>query len=174
APMIKDSLRNGMNSRTRSEIVSGNRSYIIEQPLEGNNPGASTIGIRSIHLRRTRIDLRSDRQVDQDVDRRMRAQRQQVASRLRAEGAEQAQTVRAEADRQRQVIIAEAERDAQRLRGEGDAVAAATYAEAANRDPAFYAFQRSLEAYRAAFADGQGVIVLDRDDGFLRFLDSDR
>lgn len=174
APIIKDSLRNEINSRTLTEIVSGDRSEIIEKQLEGINRGASTIGIRIIDLRLKRIDLPTDSQVIQDVYRRMRAQRHQVASRLRAEGAEQAQTVRAEADRKRQVIIAEAERDAQRLRGEGDAVAAATYAEAANRDPSFYAFQRSLEAYRAAFADGKGVIVLDRDDEFLRFLDSDR
>jgi len=104
----------------------------------------------------------------------MRAQRQQVASRLRAEGAEQANTVRAEADREQAVIAAEAERDAQRLRGEGDAQAAKAYAAAANKDPGFYAFQRSLEAYRKSFADGQGVIVLDRNDPFLQYLNKDR
>ena len=70
--------------------------------------------------------------------------------------------------------LAEAERDAQKLRGEGDAEAARIYGEAANRDPAFYAFQRSLEAYRASFADGQGVIVLDKDDPFLQYMKSDR
>src|SRR3546814_19644785 len=84
----------------------------------------------------------------------MSAQRQQVASRLRAEGEEQAQTIRSEADRERTVILAEAERDAQKLRGEGDAPATRIYGEAANRDAGFYAFPRSLEAYRAAFEDG--------------------
>ena len=72
------------------------------------------------------------------------------------------------------VILAEAERDAQRLRGQGDADATRIYGEAANRDPAFYAFQRSLEAYRASFDDGNGVIVLDRDDPFLQYMRSDR
>ena len=72
------------------------------------------------------------------------------------------------------MILAEAERDAQRLRGEGDARATALYAAAAQKDPGFYAFQRSLEAYRKSFEDGNGVIVLDRDDAFLQYLGDDQ
>ncbi|MGY0797979.1 protease modulator HflC [Lysobacter sp. A286] len=174
APIIKDSLRNEINARTLKEIVSGDRSEIIERQLDGINEGAATVGVRIIDLRIKQIDLPTDSQVIQDVYRRMSAQRHQVASRLRAEGAEQAQTVRAQADRERTVIIAEAERDAQRLRGQGDAEAAATYAKAANKDPAFYAFQRSLEAYRDAFDDGQGVIMLDNEDDFLQYFGNDR
>src|SRR3546814_495156 len=105
---------------------------------------------------------------------RMSAQRQQVASRLRAEGDEQSQTIRSEADRERTVILAEAERDAQKLRGEGDAQATRIYGEAANRDAGFYAFQRSLEAYRAAFEGGDSVIVLDSSDPFLQYMRNDR
>ena len=97
-----------------------------------------------------------------------------IAGPCSAEGEEQARIVRAQADRDQTVLVAEAERDAQKLRGEGDAEAARIYGEAANRDPAFYAFQRSLEAYRASFADGQGVIVLDKDDPFLQYMKSDR
>jgi membrane protease subunit HflC len=82
--------------------------------------------------------------------------------------------VRSQADREQAVIIAEAEADAQRLRGEGDSTATRIYGEAASKDPGFYAFQRSLEAYRKSFADGQGVIVMDRDDPFLQYLKSDR
>jgi membrane protease subunit HflC len=109
------------------------------------------------------------------VYRRMSAQRKQVASQLRAEGEELSQKIQSEADRQRAVIAAEAERDAQKLRGEGDAEAARIYAEAANRDPSFFAFQRSLEAYRKSFAaGGDSVIVLDRNDPFLQYLRSDR
>jgi membrane protease subunit HflC len=104
----------------------------------------------------------------------MRAQRHQVASQLRAEGAEQANEIRARADRDQAVILAEAERDAQKLRGEGDAEAARLYGTAAGADPAFYAFQRSLEAYRESFKDGQAVIVLDKDDPFLQYMRSDR
>jgi len=173
APIIKDSLRNEINARTLTEIVSGDRSEIIGPQLEAINKGASTVGVAIVDLRIKQIDLPTDSQVITDVYRRMRAQRHEVASRLRAEGAEQAQTVRAQADKQRAVILAEAERDAQRLRGEGDATAAAIYAEAAQKDPAFYAFQRSLEAYRKSFEDGNGVIVLDRDDAFLQYLGDD-
>ncbi|MFC3551120.1 protease modulator HflC [Lysobacter cavernae] len=174
APIIKDSLRNEINARTLSQVVSGSRTEVIGPQLTSINEGAATMGVQIIDLRIKQIDLPTDSQVIQDVYRRMRAQRQQVASRLRAEGAEQAQTVRAQADREQAVIVAEAERDAQRLRGEGDATAARAYAQAANKDPAFYAFQRSLEAYRKSFADGEGVIVLDRDDPFLQYLKSDR
>ena len=174
APIIKDSLRNEINARTLTEIVSGDRSEIIGPQLEAINKGASTVGVAIVDLRIKQIDLPTDSQVITDVYRRMRAQRHEVASRLRAEGAEQAQTVRAQADKQRAVILAEAERDAQRLRGEGDATAANIYAEAAQEDPAFYAFQRSLEAYRKSFKDGNGVIVLDQDDAFLQYLGDDR
>lgn len=174
APIIKDSLRNAINSRTLKEIVSGDRSDIIDTQLAAINKGAETVGVQIVDLRIKQIDLPTDSQVIQDVYRRMRAQRHEVASRLRAEGAEQAQTVRAQADKQAAVILAEAERDAQRLRGEGDALAADIYAQAAQKDPGFYAFQRSLEAYRKAFEDGQGVIVLDRDDAFLQYLNDDR
>ena len=174
APIIKDSLRNEINARTLQQVVSGNRQEVIGKQLKAINEGAATMGIRIVDMRIKQIDLPTDSQVIQDVYRRMRAQRQQVASRLRAEGAEQANTVRAEADREQAVIAAEAERDAQRLRGEGDAQAAKAYAAAANKDPGFYAFQRSLEAYRKSFADGQGVIVLDRNDPFLQYLNKDR
>ena len=174
APIIKDSLRNEINARTLQQVVSGDRSAIVDKQLEAINRGAATMGVNIIDLRIKRIELPTDSQVIQDVYRRMRAQRQQVASRLRAEGAEQAQTVRSQADREQAVISAEAEGDAQRLRGEGDAAATRIYAEAANKDPGFYAFQRSLEAYRKSFADGQGVIVMDRDDPFLQYLKSDR
>jgi membrane protease subunit HflC len=174
APIIKDSLRNEINARTLKQVVSGSRTEVVGPQITAINKGAETMGVRIVDLRIKQIDLPTDSQVIQDVYRRMRAQRQQVASRLRAEGAEQANTVRAQADRDKEVIVAEAERDAQRLRGEGDALAAKTYAAAANKDPSFYAFQRSLEAYRKSFSDGEAVIVLERDDPFLQYLKSDR
>lgn len=174
APIIKDALRNEINSRTLSEVVSGDRSKIVGQQLDTINRGAATLGVRIADLRIKQIDLPTDSQVIRDVYRRMSAQRQQVASALRAEGEEQAQQIRANADRDRAVIVAEAERDAQRLRGEGDAEATRLYAAAAQRDPAFFAFQRSLDAYRKSFADGKSVIVLDRDDPFLQYMRADR
>ena len=174
APIIRDSLRNEINTRTLQQVVSGSRAEVIGRQITAINEGAATMGVSIVDLRIKQIDLPTDSQVIQDVYRRMRAQRQQVASALRAEGAEQANTVRAQADRDKEVIVAEAERDAQRLRGEGDALAAKTYAAAANKDPGFYAFQRSLEAYRKSFHDGEAVIVLERDDPFLQYLKSDR
>ncbi len=174
APIIKDALRNEINARTLQQVVSGSRADVIGKQLENINIGAKNIGVRIVDLRIKQIDLPTDSRVISDVYSRMRAQRQQVASRLRAEGEEQANQIRARADRDRAVILAEAERDAQKLRGEGDAEAARLYGNAASADPAFFAFQRSLEAYRRSFADGNAVIVLEKDDPFLQYLRSDR
>jgi membrane protease subunit HflC len=174
APIVTDALRNEINARTLQQLVSGDRNEIVSAQLKGINEGAATLGVKILDLRLKQIDLPTDSQVITDVYERMRAQRQQVASKLRAEGEEQARTIRAQADRDQAVLVAEAERDAQRLRGEGDAEAARIYAQATAADPAFYAFYRSLEAYRNSFADGGGVIVLDKNDPFLQYLKSDR
>jgi len=174
APIIRDSLKNEINSRTLQQLISGDREAVVGKQIKTINSGASTLGIKIIDIRIKRIDLPTDSNVLASVYTQMRSQRLQAASQLRAEGVEQAQKIRAQADRDRQVILAEAERDAQKLRGEGDAEAARIYAEAAGRDPSFYAFQRSLEAYRAAFADGDAVMVLDKNDPFLQYMRSDR
>ena len=173
-PIIKDALRNEVNSRTLQEAVSGDRAKIVGDQLSIINKGAANLGIDIADLRIKRIDLPEGGKVIQDVYNRMSAQRHQVASKLRAEGEEEAQKIRSEADREQAVIAANAERDAQKLRGEGDAEATRLYADAANRDPAFYAFHRSLEAYRKSFSDGNAVIVLERNDPFLQFLRNDR
>ncbi|WP_166206435.1 protease modulator HflC [Cognatiluteimonas telluris] len=174
APIIKNALTGEINSRTLQEVVSGDREKVVARQLSSINRGAGTLGVHILDIRIKRVDLPEDSNVLKSVYDQMRSQRQQVASQLRAEGVEQAQTIRAEADRQQQVLLAEAERDAQKLRGEGDAKAAGIYAAAYGRDPGFYAFHRSLEAYRNAFADGDAVIVLDRNDAFLQYLRSDK
>ena len=174
APIIKDSLRNEINSRTLQQVVSGDRNEMVADQLDAINKGAATLGVKIIDIRIKRIDLPPGGEVIEQVYRRMRAQRQQVASALRAEGEELSQTIRAEADRQQQVILANAERDAQKLRGEGDAQAAAIYAGAYGNDPAFSAFHRSLEAYRTAFDGGNAAIVLDENDPFLQYRRDDR
>jgi membrane protease subunit HflC len=174
APIIKDSLRNDINARILQDVVSGDRTTFVGEQLDAINVGAATLGIKILDIRIKRIELPQDSNVVGSVYDQMRSQRLQVASQLRAEGVEQASAIRAQAERERAVILAEAERDAQKLRGEGDAEAARLYAQAANKDPAFYAFQRSLDAYRASFADGESVIVLDRDDPFLQYLKNDR
>ena len=155
------------------ELVSGDRSELIAGQLAGINKAVAGLGMQISDLRIKQIDLPTDSQVITDVYERMRAQRKQEASKLRAEGEEQSLSIRAQADRDSTVLVAEAERDAQKLRGEGDAEAARVYGQAGSADPAFYAFYRSLEAYRGSMADGKGVIVLDRNDPFLQYLKSD-
>ena len=174
APIIKDALRNEINAHTLQQVVSGDRAKVLQAQLAAINQGAATLGVKISDIRIKRIDLPTGGEVIEQVYRRMSAQRKQVASQLRAEGEELSQKIQSEADRQRAVIVAEAERDAQKLRGEGDAESARIYAEAANRDPGFYAFQRSLEAYRKSFAGGDSVIVLERNDPFLQYMRSDR
>jgi len=174
APIIKDSLRNEINSRTLQQVVSGNRNEMVAQQLDAINRGAATLGIKIVDIRIKRIDLPPGGEVLEQVYRRMRAQRHQVAAQLRAEGEELSQKIRSEADREQRVIMAEAERDAQKLRGEGDALATAIYADAYGDDPAFYAFHRSLEAYRKAFENGNAAIVLDEGDPFLKYLHDDQ
>ncbi|KWS01999.1 protease modulator HflC [Lysobacter capsici] len=174
APIIRDSLRNEINSLKLLDVVKGDREAVIGKQLVAINKGAATLGVQIKDIRIKRIDLPQDSNVLASVYNQMKSQRLQVASQLRAEGFELAQAIRATADRDKTVILAEAERDAQRSRGEGDAEATRIYGIAANKDPAFFAFQRSLESYRKSFADGQSVIVLDRDDPFLQYLKSDR
>ncbi|WP_017162061.1 protease modulator HflC [Xanthomonas phaseoli] len=174
APIITDSLRNQINSRTLQQLVSGDRSELIANQLKGINGAIKGLGMQITDLRIKQIDLPTDSQVITDVYERMRAQRKQEASKLRAEGEEQALTIRAQADRESTVIVADAERDAQKLRGEGDAEAARIYGQAGSKDPSFYAFYRSLEAYRSSMTDGNGVVVLDKNDPFLQYLKSDR
>lgn len=173
-PIIRDALRNEINSLKLLDVVKGDREAVIGKQLTAINRGAATLGVKIQDIRIKRIDLPQDSNVLQSVYNQMRSQRLQVASQLRAEGFEQSQAVRAAADRDKTVLLAEAERDAQRLRGEGDAEAARLYGEAASKDPSFFTFQRSLDSYRKAFADGQSVIVLDRDDPYLQYLKSDR
>lgn len=173
-PIIKNALRNEINARTLKQLVSGHRSELIEKQLPEINDAAKGLGVRIVDIRFKQIDLPTDSEVIGQVYDRMRAERQQVASRLRAEGEEQARAIRGQADRDQAVVLAEAERDAQKLRGEGDAEATRLYAGAAQKDPGFYAFQRSLEAYRASFRDGNAVLVLDRDDPFLQYLRNER
>lgn len=171
-PIVQESIRNEFNQRTLADVVSGERTDLAERFVEVSNRASESLGVEIVDVRIKRIDLPEDGQVIGSVFERMRAERLRVANELRAEGQEISETIRSNADRQRVVLVAEAERDAQRFRGEGDAQATAIFAAAYGRDPEFYAFQRSLDAYRTAFADGQGVLVLDKDSEFLRYFES--
>lgn len=170
-PIVKDALRNAINQRTLAQVVAGGRGDVAAAQVAVINEGAVTLGIEVVDLRVKRIELPSDGDVLGSVYDRMRTERTQVANQLRAEGQEAAETIQAEARREAQVLLAEADRDAQTVRGEGDAEAAAIYAGAYGRDPEFYAFHRSLQAYREALGQGGTTLVLDPDSELLRYLE---
>jgi len=172
-PIVKNALRNEINQRALQEVVSSGRTDLTERLLKPINEGASTLGIVVLDVRIKRINLPQDSNILDSVFKRMRADRMKVANQLRAEGVQASDGITADAERQRQVILADAERDAQRVRGEGDAKAAEIAAAAFGQDPEFYAFYRSLEAYRATLADGKTVMVLDPDSEFMRYFGKD-
>jgi modulator of FtsH protease HflC len=175
SPIVVDSLRNVVNSSTLRELADGNRDEITTDLLARINTSTATLGIEVLDVRIKRIDYPDDSapgtlSVLDSVYERMRKDRNEVAKRTRAEGDEAAQKIRSEAERDRQVLLANAERDAQTLRGEGDARAAEVSAAAYAQDADFYAFNRSLEAYRATMSDGKTVMVLDPDSEFLKYF----
>jgi membrane protease subunit HflC len=173
-PIIKDALRNEINRLSLRDVVSGARVDLTARLLEATEDGAATLGVKIVDIRIKQINLPEDTTILKSVFDNMRTARTQVANQLRAEGTEGAEKIRAEAERERQVLLAEAERDAQRLRGAGDARAAELSAAAYSQDAEFYAFHRSLEAYRNSMADGKTVMVLDPDSEFLRYFSNDQ
>jgi modulator of FtsH protease HflC len=102
----------------------------------------------------------------------MATERTRVANELRSQGIAAAEKIKADADRQREVIVAEAYRDAQKIKGEGDAKAAAIYNQAFGQNPEFYAFYRSLEAYRSSFKSKNDVLVIEPNSDFFKYLKS--
>ncbi|MEZ5461569.1 protease modulator HflC [Dokdonella sp.] len=174
APIVKDGMRTAINSRTLQEVVSSARSDLTDSLVETANIAATNLGIEIIDVRIKRVDLPEASSVLRSVYERMRSERKQVADALRAEGNEAAERIRADADRQVQVIKAEAYREAQTGRGEGDAQAARIYADSYGKDAEFYAFYRSLEAYRESFQAPNGVLVLDPKSEFLKYLQNSK
>ena len=168
-PIVKDALRFEFNGRTLQELVSAGRKDVTERVRKQTDTAArKNFGIAVVDVRIKRIDLPDE--VSESVYKRMRAERSQLANELRYTGQQAAETIKADADRQAQVVKAEAERDAAKVKGEGDAQAAAIYAQAYGQDPEFFAFYRSLAAYRTSFKDGKGVLVLRPDSEFLKYF----
>ena len=167
--IVREPLRQAFQQRKLQEVVAG-RGDLITQVVKLSDDAARALGIEVVDVRMIRIDLPEDGDVLPSVFNRMRTERQQVANDLRGQGQEASETIRSDADRQSRVLLAEAQRDAQKIRGEGDARAAEIYARAYNIDPEFYAFNRSLEAYRESFRSKDGVLVLDKDSEFFRYF----
>ncbi len=167
---INAALRDEFGKRTVQEVVSGERAEIMATLARNANEQAADLGVEIVDVRVKQIDFSDD--ISENIYERMRTERHRVAAELRAQGAEAAEKIQADADRQRIEIVSDAYRQAELLRGEGDAQAAETYAKAFEKNPDFYAFWRSLTAYRDVFQDGGSMMVLDPDSEFFRFFDA--
>ena len=165
---VNAGLREEFGKRTVHDVVSGERDKIMEQMRQKADLDARKIGVQIIDVRVKRVDLPAE--VSDSVYRRMEAERKRVANELRSEGSAEAEKIRADADRQREVIVAEAYREAQKVKGEGDAKAAAVYAQAFNQNPEFYAFYRSLEAYRGSFKGKSDILVIEPNSDFFKYM----
>ena len=171
SPIVKNALRFEFNGRTLQELITGGRKDITDRVREQTDAAArKNLGIQVVDVRIKRIDLPDE--VSDSVYKRMKAERLQLANELRYTGEQMATTITADADRQGQVLRANAERDAAKTRGEGDAQAALIYAHAYGQDPEFFAFYRSMEAYRHAFGDGKSTLIVKPDDPFLQYFQS--
>ena len=169
AQRINDGLRNKFGERDLQEVVSGQRDLLMEElTRELNLSTAEEYGIEVIDVRVKQIELPLD--VRSSVYQRMTSERQREAQQLRSRGNELAIGIEADADRQEAVLLVEAYRDAERIRGEGDALAAATYAGAYTRNEEFYAFTRSLNSYQESFSNKGYVLLVDPDSEYFKYL----
>lgn len=169
---VNDGLRAEFGKRTINDVVSGKRDDVMRMIQVKADQDARKIGVQVVDVRIKRVDLPES--VSENVYRRMEAERKQVANELRSTGAAEAEKIKADADKQKEVIIAEAYRDAQRVKGEGDAKASAVYASAYGKNPEFYAFYRSMQAYRDSFKNKSDVMVLDPSADFFKYMKSPR
>jgi membrane protease subunit HflC len=162
-------LRDEIAARSLTEVVSGERDQLMEEITEKlNRQTLGEFGIRVLDVRVKGIDLPEN--LSQNVYRRMSTEREREARETRSQGRELATGIKADADRQKTVIVANAYRESEQIRGEGDAVAASTYAEAFNRDPEFYAFTRSLRAYTETFSGKEDILLLKPDSDFFKYM----
>lgn len=166
--IINSTTRSVLGNATLADLLSEKRSILMGTIRTQVNASVKYMGIEIVDVRIGRADLPD--QTSQAVFQRMRTEREREAAEFRAQGQEMAQEIRSKADRERTVLLAEAEKKAQILRGDGDKIAIETYNTAAAKDPEFYAFYRSLEAYRNSLADGSTTLVLSPDSAFLRYF----
>ena len=170
---VDTGLRNQFGERSMHEVVSGERDELmIELTTKLNDIARKELGIEVLDVRVKGIDLPPE--VSSSVFSRMSTEREREAREHRAKGKELAEGIAADADRQKVVIEAEAYREAQQTRGEGDATAAAIYAKAYNRDPEFYSFYRSLDAYKETFGSANDLLVLDPQSDFFKYLNDSK
>jgi membrane protease subunit HflC len=166
--IVKDGIKGVIARRTLQQVVSAERTEFINDLLKIAGTNAAQLGVKLIDVRVKRIDLPDE--VGESVFNRMRQDFARQAAQLRAEGTENSERLKSEADRQRTEILAEAYRQSELIRGEGDAQAAETYAKAYSRNPEFYAFFRSLQAYRESLGREGDVMVISPDSDFFKYL----
>ncbi len=173
ASRVNDGLRNQFGARTLHEVVSGERDQLMKHLADKLNLTlGQSLGVEVVDVRVKGIDLPPE--VSEQVYRRMKAEREKEARILRSEGRESAEKIRADADRQKTILLANSYRIAEETRGQGDATATSTYAAAYTKNPEFYAFIRSLSAYRKSFANKGDVLLVDPKSDFFRYLNSQK
>ncbi|MCW3481355.1 protease modulator HflC [Neisseriaceae bacterium JH1-16] len=165
---INDGLRAEFGQKTVSDVISGQRDQVMDIVRKRADADARKIGVEILDVRLKRVDFPD--KISTSVYDRMQSERRTVASQLRSEGAADAERIRADADRQREVILAEAYKEAQQLKGEGDAKAAGIYSEAYGKSPEFYAFWRSMDAYKQSFKNKSDVLVLEPNSEFFKYF----
>jgi membrane protease subunit HflC len=166
--IVQSSLRRVLGNNTLLDVLSADRTHIMSNIRQQVNSEMGNFGVTVEDVRIRRADLPEEN--TQAILSRMQSERQRVAAQARAEGVEASQKIRADADRDRTVLLAEARATADNLRGEGEATASRTFAQAYSKDPGFFAAWRTLAAYHDAFASGNAKLVLTPDNEFLRYL----
>ena len=173
AKRVNDGLRNEFGTRTLHEVVSGQRDQLMLDIKDGLNAHVrQSLGVEVVDVRVKRIDLPPE--VSDAVFRRMKAEREKEARELRSKGLEEAEKIRSSAEREKTILEATAYSESEQLRGEGDAQAAGTYAAAYSKDPEFYAFVRSLNAYRASFKNKGDILLVDPQSDFFKYLNDSK
>jgi membrane protease subunit HflC len=167
---IQDGIKNAVAGRTLAEIVISDRNELTGEFMKSATERLLKLGIQLVDVRVQRIDLQEE--VATSVYESMKRTFEGIARTRRGEGDRESQIVKAEAERKKVELIARAVADAERIRGEGDAAAAAIYAAAYNRNPEFYSFTRSLQAYKNSLGTNNDVMVLSPDSDFFRYLKS--
>jgi len=166
--IVYSQLREELGIHTLSEVVSTRRSRIMRNVLEKSAAKLKSFGIEIVDVRIKRAELPKEN--EKAVFGRMRAEREREAKRYRSEGEEEAQKIRSSADRDKEIILAQAYKKAQIIKGEGDAMAIKIYAEAFQKDPEFFDFIRSLEAYEKSLTSDATTMILSTDSEFFRYL----
>ena len=167
---VNSIMREEFGKRSVSDVISGERNKLMEVLREKADSDAHKIGVKIMDVRLKRVDF--PQEISSSVYSRMDAERKRVANELRATGNAESEKIRADADRQREVILANAYREAQKIKGDGDAKAAALYASAYGRNAEFYAFYRSMDAYKQSFKNKSDVMVIDPSSSFFKYLKS--